>query len=110
LQAEEARPHFIIRKNSHYTVQCRVKAGGIEYDLADNESNSPLFFLYNHQIYLWKSNDVIHLIDKFLPEGKMNVPAEEWSKTLTQFILPLAKEHKVDFDRSTGPGNKRRQP
>lgn len=100
LQPEEARPHFIIKKNSHYTIQCRVNAGGIEYDLSDNESHSPLFFMYNHQAWLWKNNDVIHLIDKFLPSGKMTVPAEEWNKTLTEFILPLAKEHKIDFDKS----------
>ena len=100
LQPEEARPHFIIKKNSHYTIQCRVNAGGIEYDLSENESHSPLFFMYNHQAWLWKNNDVIHLIDKFLPSGKMTVPAEEWNKTLTEFILPLAKEHKIDFDKS----------
>ena len=99
LQPEEARPHFIIRKNSHYNIQCRVKAGGIEYDLGDNESSSPLFFMYNHQAWLWKNNEVIHLVDKFLPAGKMTVPPEEWSRTLNQFILPLAKEHKIDFDK-----------
>ncbi len=100
LQAEEAKPHFIVKKNSHYSIQCRVKAGGIEYDLGDNESQSPLFFIYNHQAWLWKNNDVIHLIDKFLPSGKMSIPADEWSKTLNEFILPLAKDHKVDFDKS----------
>ena len=100
LQAEEARPHFIVKKNSHYTIQCRVKAGPLEFDLGDNEAASPLFFLYNNQAHLWKNNDVIHLIDKFLPTGKMSVPEEEWSKTLSSFIMPLAKEHKVDFDKS----------
>ncbi|HWR33621.1 MAG TPA: SNF2-related protein, partial [Chitinophagaceae bacterium] len=100
LQPEEAKPHFFVKKNSHYTIQCRVMAGGIEYDLGDNESSSPLFFMYNHQAWLWKNNEVIHLIDKFLPTGKMTVPAEEWGKTLLQFILPLAKEHQIDFDKS----------
>jgi len=100
LQAEEARPHFIVKKNSHYTIHCRVQAGGMEYDLGDNESASPLFFLYNQQAHLWKSNEVIHLVEKFLPTGKMSVPADEWGKTLNQFILPLAKEHKVDFDKA----------
>ena len=104
LQAGEAKPHFIIKTpvgaGAPYTIHCRVNAGGIEYDLADNESISPLFFLYNHQAWLWKSNDVTHLVEKFIPGGKMNVPAEDWSKTLNHFILPLAKEHKVDFDRS----------
>ena len=91
LQGEEARPHFIIKKNSHYTIQCRVKAGPLEFDLGDNEAASPLFFLYNNQAHLWKNNDVIHLVEKFLPTGKMNVPEEEWSRTLNSFIMPLAK-------------------
>jgi len=100
LQAEDAKPHFIIKKNSHYTVQCRVKAGSLEFDLGDNEAASPLFFLYNNQAYLWKSNEVIHLVEKFLPGGKMTVPADEWNDYLNKFIMPLAKEHKVDFDKS----------
>jgi superfamily II DNA or RNA helicase len=97
---EEVILHFIIKKNSHYTIQCRVKAEGMEYDLAENESISPLFFLYNNQLHLWKNNEVVHLVEKFLPEGKITVPEEEWSETLHQFLLPLTKENKVDFDRS----------
>ena len=104
LQAEDAKPHFFIKtpiaKGSDYTIQCRVKAGPLEFDLGDNEAASPLFFLYNNQAYLWKNNDVIHLVEKFLPTGKMGVPAEEWEKKLNGFIMPLAKEHKVDFDKS----------
>ncbi len=100
LQAKEAQPHFIVRKNSHYAIQCRVQAGGLEYDLDDNESPSPLFFLYNQQAFLWKSNEVVHLVEKFLPSGKLTFPAGEWTQTLNQFILPLARDHKVDFDRS----------
>src|SRR5688572_16925865 len=72
----------------------------MEYALGDNESPSPLFFLYNHQLHLWKSNEVIHLIEKFLPSGKITVSQDEWNKTLNQFLLPLAKEHKIDFDKS----------
>jgi hypothetical protein len=100
LATEEAGPHFIIKKNSHFTIHCRVNMGSMEYDLGENESNSPLFFLYNQQLHLWKNNESIHLAEKFLPTGKMIVSEEEWSKTLQQFILPLAKEHKVDFDKS----------
>ncbi|HZI53795.1 MAG TPA: SNF2-related protein, partial [Chitinophagaceae bacterium] len=96
----EAKPHFFVKKNSHYTIHCRVKASGMEYDLSQNESTSPLFFLYNHQLHLWKNNEVVHLIDQFLPSGKMEISAGEWSKTLHDYILPLAKEHQVDFDKS----------
>lgn len=100
LQAEEATPHFIVRKNSHYSIQCRVKAGGMEYDLSDNESPSPLLFFYNQQAWLWQNKEVIHLAEKFQPSGKMTVSADEWNTTLHKFLLPLAKEHKVDFDKS----------
>ncbi|HET6993626.1 MAG TPA: SNF2-related protein, partial [Chitinophagaceae bacterium] len=100
LSAEEAKPHFIIKKNSHYNILCRVRVGSMEYDLSENESPGPLFFLYNHQLHLWKNNEVIHLVERFLETGKMTVEAGEWSKTLHQFILPLTKEYKVDFDRS----------
>lgn len=100
VSAEEAKPHFIVKKNAQYSILCRVQAGSMEYDLGENESNSPLFFLYNHQLFLWKNNEVVHLAEKFLPSGKMTVSEEEWSKTLQQFLLPLAKEHKVDFDKT----------
>ena len=100
LLAEEARPHFIVKKNSEYTIQCRVKAGPLEFELGDNEAASPLFFLYNNQAYLWKNHEVILLVEKFLPSGKMTVPAEDWGKVLNELVIPLAKEHKVDFDKS----------
>lgn len=96
---EEAGLHFIVKKNSHYSIQCRIRSGGMDYDLAENESISPLFYLYNNQLHLWKNNEVIHIAEKFMPDGKMTVSADEWSKTLHQFLLPLAKEHKVDFDK-----------
>ncbi|RYY57338.1 MAG: DEAD/DEAH box helicase [Chitinophagaceae bacterium] len=97
---EEARPHFFVRKNAAYTVECLVKAEGMDYDLGDNECNSPLFFLYNNQLFCWKDNEVVHLVEKFLPDGKMEVAVDDWEKTLQEFILPLAKEHKLDFDKS----------
>ena len=101
LQAEAAQPHFIVvKKEKNFTIECRVKTGPLEFDLGDNETATPLFFTYNNQSHLWSNNDVIHLVDKFLPTGKMEVKNEDWSKTLSEFLLPLAKEHKIDFDKS----------
>ncbi|MGB3008240.1 MAG: SNF2-related protein [Chitinophagaceae bacterium] len=100
LQVEETSPNFFVKKNTHYSIQCRVKAGPLEFDLGENETTSPLFFLYNNQLHLWKSNDVIHLIEKFLPSGKMMIQSDDWTNSLNQFIIPLAKEHKVDFDKT----------
>lgn len=100
LAEEPVLPHFSVRKNSHYNIQCRVKAGPLEFELADNETDTPLFFLYNNQAYLWKSKEEIQLVEKFLPSGKMTVDKDSWTGTLQQFVIPLAREHKVDFDKS----------
>ncbi|MGC4035547.1 MAG: DEAD/DEAH box helicase [Chitinophagaceae bacterium] len=100
LSPDEITPYFIVSKNGDYKIQCRIKAGGLDHDLSDNESPSPLFFLFNHQLHLWKNNDIIHTVEKFLPDGEMKVAEEDWSKTLNQFILPLAKDFRIEFDRA----------
>ncbi len=100
LAQEEAKPRFFVKKNGQYSIVCRVSLGSMEYDLGDNESNSPLFFLYNQQLHLWKDNETIHLVEKFLSKGKMTVKEADWSKTLQQFLLPLTRDYKVDFDKS----------
>jgi non-specific serine/threonine protein kinase len=100
LFAEEAKPHFRISKNGNYIIHCNVKADGLDHELADNESPSPLVFLYNHQAYLWKNTEVIDVVAKFLMEGRLAVSNDEWPKNLHEFILPLTKEYKVDFDKS----------
>ena len=54
LVTEEAKPHFIIKKNcaAHYSIQCRVKVGSMEYDLGENESPSPYsFYIITSCIY-----------------------------------------------------------
>ncbi len=100
LSADEVRPQFFISKNGKYSVQCHVRADGLDHELADNESNSPLFFLYNHQMYLWKSAETIEILGKFHADGKIQIDSGQWPQQLVQFILPLAKEYKVEFDRS----------
>ena len=98
--AQEARLSFQVKKNGAYAVHCRVKAGSMDYALGDNESPSPLFFLYNNQLHLWKNNEVIHLAERFLPAGNISIAADKWPQELQGFLLPLAREMKVEFDKS----------
>jgi superfamily II DNA or RNA helicase len=100
LFAEEAKPHFRISKNGNYIIHCNVRADNLDHELADNESPSPLVFLYNHQAYLWRNTEVIDVVAKFLVEGQLDIGSDEWPRTLHEFILPLTKEYKVDFDKS----------
>lgn len=101
---DEVILHFFVKgpsaNHNDYSIQCRLRISGMEYDLGDNESTSPLFFLYNHQLFLWKNIDVVHLIEKFFPNGTFSVPAEEWNQTLYQFIVPLSKEYKITFEQT----------
>lgn len=83
-----------------FSCDCLVRLRGMVHGVEQNESPSPLVFLYNHQLFLFNNSETISLIEKFLPGGKMIIPASEWAATLHEFILPLAKEHKVDFDAS----------
>ncbi|HVZ56311.1 MAG TPA: SNF2-related protein [Chitinophagaceae bacterium] len=98
LTGQELRPHFVVSRNGSYRVQCRVRADGMDYSLADNESPSSFFFLYNHQLYLWGSAEIIPVIEQFLPTGELDIDPEDWQRTLHQLVLPLAREYRVDFD------------
>ena len=102
--SDEAQPHFSVRRNGNgngqYVVQCRVRVGGMDYELADNESRSPLFFIYNQQAWLWKNKEVVRLVEKFQSSGKKVIPVAEWVRALTELVLPLTRDYRVDFDKS----------
>lgn len=100
LQTTEAYPLFHIKKNSHYAVHCKVKAGITELDLVDNEAPTPLLFFYNHQGFCWKNKETILLIEQFRPTGKMVINSTNWKQQLQEMILPLSKDHPVQFDKS----------
>lgn len=101
LSREEIKPSFdISRKNGHYAIAAKVRAGGLSLDLSENETNTPLFFLYNHQVFLWKNRDAVDAACKFLPSGKLQISIPDWGNTMQQFVLPLAKEFRVDFDKT----------
>ena len=97
----ELLPRFhVSEKNNHFEVECYVKPGAVSYELKDNESKTPLFFLYNHQILLWKNHEAALVAAQFIPNGIMKFERETWFESLNKIVLPLAKEYKVEFDES----------
>ncbi len=95
------QPYFSVSaKEKHYEIECYVKPGAVSYALNDNEVNSPLLFIYNHQMHLWQSQEAIEHAEKFLPKGILKFKKDEWPQTLSKMVMPLAREYKVDFDRS----------
>lgn len=100
LQADDVLPQFLIKKNSHYTLHCKIKAGIGELSVSDNEATTPLLFFYNHQVYCWKTKEAMMLSERFRPTGKLAIPAAQWAEQLRAFILPLSKDYTVQFDKS----------
>lgn len=98
---EEIVPSFdIVKNNGSVEIKATVKAGGLWLELKDNESPSPFFYLYNHQLFLWKDLASIETIESFLPSGYKKTSLNEWGHVLQQEVVPLAKEYKINFDRS----------
>src|SRR5688572_32183134 len=55
VSGEEIKPSFdIIKNNGSIEIKATVNAGGLMLDLKNNEAGTPLFYLYNHQLYVWK--------------------------------------------------------
>lgn len=91
-------PEFeVTYQKGKYEVDCRVKLPLADLNISENESSSALLFQYHQQFFTWKRTEDILILEKFLPSGKIIIPAEDWSAQLQQFILPLSKEYNVHF-------------
>ena len=91
-------PEFVVNfENGVYEIICNVRTPLGERNIADNEINSALLFQIEDQFYLWQKAEDVTLAEKFMPSGKIIIPAEEWNQQLQQFILPLSKEYPIQF-------------
>jgi non-specific serine/threonine protein kinase len=98
---EEILPSFDISfKGVFYEITATVKAGGVFTRLNDNETITPFFYLYNHQLFLWKNQAAIEVIENYLPAGSKQISINDWNAFLLNQVLPLAKEYKINVDRS----------
>ncbi len=94
-------PHFSVSMNgTKYEIECFVRPDAVAHSLTENELPSSMLFLYNHQIYIWQNIEAIETAEKFLPDGVMKIKKDEWSQSLSKLVMPLAREYKVEFDRS----------
>src|SRR5439155_17371209 len=94
-------PHFSIHAGEEqFEIECFVKPDAVPFGLNENEVDSSLIFMYNHQMYLWADNEAIENAEEYLPDGIKKIKAEDWPQTLAKVVMPLARQYKVDFDRS----------
>ncbi|MGZ3952110.1 MAG: SNF2 helicase associated domain-containing protein, partial [Flavisolibacter sp.] len=94
-------PQFSISNNgSKFEIECYVKPDGVAHLVSENEVNSSLLYLYNHQVYTWNTVDSIEIAEQFLPSGVLKYKEDDWAGTMNKMVMPLTKDYKVDFDRS----------
>ncbi len=93
-------PQFSVhKKDEKFLLECFVKPEAIAFGLNQNEVPTPVCFFYNHQVYLWENIEALSIAMEFLPSGIKTITAEDWPTSLHKYILKLAKEYKVEFDR-----------
>src|SRR5688572_3319177 len=101
VSGEEIKPSFdIIKTNGFFEIKATVNAGGLMLDLKNNEAGTPLFYLYNHQLFVWKDQPASEVVENFFPAGSKKTSFSDWSEVLQKQVLPLTKEYKVHFDKS----------
>src|SRR5690606_20947720 len=111
LGQEHIKPYFSVKNNNeNYQVDCNIKIDGIEVDLAEQGSLSPLFFYYNKTIYLWKDADVMQLVEEFLPGGNKIIKKNEWEDYLHRTLFPLTRDYHVEFHPSLVQETKAGEP
>ena len=99
---EPAIINFYVDKHndSEYSFDCLIKLRGMVHGVEENESPSPLLFIYNHQLFLFSNADVVSLVERFLPAGRIKISKEDWAHQLHHLVLPTSREYKTDFDSS----------
>jgi non-specific serine/threonine protein kinase len=91
-------PEFYINFNNNvYEIECKINLPLSNVNINENECSSSLLFQYQQQFFLWDKPEDVLLIEKFLPTGKILIPAEDWQVQLQQYILPLSNEYKIEF-------------
>ena len=99
LQEQPAQLLLAVKKNGQYQVTARMKAGASEFSISDQEYETPLFFVYNHQAWLWTDKEKIRMVERFRPTGKQSVSAAAWPNYLRDELVPLARQYAIQFDK-----------
>ncbi|MDQ6608198.1 MAG: helicase SNF2, partial [Bacteroidota bacterium] len=94
-------PNFNVNKNgAGYEMECFIKLDAVPHSIGENEQQSSLIYLYNHQLYLWEGKEAVEIAESFSDGKPQKIKAADWSQTLLQKVMPLTKEYRVNFDRS----------
>jgi len=91
---------FIDKNGDEFTCECLVRTRGMVHGIEENEAPTSLVYVYNHQLFAMPDADTVALVQPFTATGKMTMSLDEWPLKLHEFILPVSKDYKTDFDPS----------
>ena len=90
----------VVADKGEMQLSCMVKIGNKTISFEKNECESNIVFLYEEVLYTWEKTEDIIQAEKFFSRGNVKLNKEDWKKTLQEIILPLTREHQVEFDKS----------
>ena len=90
----------VIAVEKHLELICMVKIENETIPFTNNECDSKLVFMNDKMLYTWEKTQDIIQADKFLQQGNIKLSKTDWLKTMQEVILPLTREHQVEFDKS----------
>ena len=90
----------VIAVEKHLELICMVKIENETIPFTNNECDSKLVFMHDKMLYTWEKTQDIIQADKFLQQGNIKLSKTDWLKTMQEVILPLTREHQVEFDKS----------
>ncbi len=88
------------KEGENFVVHCKAMVNELDIDPADNEWASDLVILYDNCLYLWDKVEDFEAVRHLLEEGKTILEPEDWPGFLQKQVMPLARQYKVDFEKS----------
>lgn len=101
LSQEGISPFFSVKeKNTGFDLECFVQLNHHTCSIADNECPSQLCFLYQEELFLWENQEDIALVEEFGENSVQTIKKAQWPQQLNDRILKLARNYRVNFDKS----------
>ncbi len=91
-------PAFTVEKKAkNYSISCFVNIQNQPFALDENECNNPYLFLHNNELMLWNNVEDIAYAEAYLDGASTNISNKDWENHLSQKLVPLSRQFKVDF-------------